>query len=206
MNCQTELELMIAESRRITYQECKVKAMRKLLTEFCYDDLMMNDFEEMTRYVPSNKKDEIAGWLEQKRAGRNTRHKWAMFTLNFKEDAVLNIIKKKMSKIIKKIWIDKYWYCYETRGTDDQRHAKGIHVHILIEIKNGKYVYNCKRKIKNTIKHLIGENMRLCPRYADTPQGFKNLKSYICTKDKEHIDIDTQWRKTWAIERYYSNE
>lgn len=198
----------IKVERNLRLIKAKDKALDKLMGEFFYDKMMDEPATICEEFL--HHKDEFLKW-SAKRSGVD-RYKYAMFTINFKVDD-LQKIKPKVEKCLKKVWIEKYLYCYEQRGVFGVNLGEGVHVHLKVWIKKGKNIYRGRGEVFNTFKHLVGNKKHVNVIYSnfegcfeDYIKGYKKNKSSKVIERKSKYSDDVSWREREGLENFYVGE
>lgn len=158
-------------------KKAKNQAINKILREYYYDAIL-KDPEKYMKYAPIHEHDPLCNYIV-KRTGQ--RWRYFMATINFKPDIDIKIAMKKLTKCLKKKWIKDYYYCWEWRKIND-----GMHIHLRIEPDENKKIYDCKREIYNTFKHLVGNKMHVNMRYSNKENCFIDYINGL--KDNEPKD------------------
>lgn len=151
---------------------CK-KAIRKILMEYNYERLI-KDNEVLLHMVPEHFQEDFKTYMENRRKAYKIRYKYAMFTINFKENMDYKEIYKKTLKCLEKKWIKDHLARFECRDFNKESNEWiGIHLHFWCEIIDNKNVYHCKREVYNTFKHLVGNKQHVNVKYSNAPDAFK---------------------------------
>lgn len=105
---------------------------------------------------------------------------WWLITVNCDYNRVpLEVFKKTVEKMVKKKWIEEYYYVYEQRGedTNDKPIGVGYHVHCLIKRNASKTKGSeIEREIQNTASKVCdAKNPQIC-----------NFRRLLKQKDVEH--------------------
>lgn len=171
------------------------KAFDKIVFEFWKEEIL-KDVNIYLRRVPKQLREQFSKYCTKRTKGR---YKYIMATINFVDGAMLDVIRKKVKKICKKIWVNRAMYCYEWRNEDT-----GLHVHMKIELVDGKKPYDCKREIYNTVKHIVGNKMHVNLRYSNVDDCFENyIKGIKRGHRKKNYDNDVINRKKHKMKEYY---
>lgn len=94
--------------------------------------------------------------LKEKTAEANN-NSWLWITINPKSELTFEFFKKKIEKIVKYSCFSSAIYCYEQRGTVEEKNVgKGFHAHILVKRKLTFKPSYCERKVRDGCKTLVG--------------------------------------------------
>lgn len=188
-------DMEVAYTKRMIYSECRNKAIKKLLQEYNYENLIKEGYDYLKDFVPETNEEDFKDWLNKRRECYNSRYRYIMFTINFKEGIDLQLMKKKVLKSVTKKWILHYHYQYECRGFDGRKWT-GIHIHMVCEIKEDKNAYNCKREMYNTFKDCVGNKQHVNVRYSNRDKAFVDyVNGYKGGEKKENFDLDRDLNK-----------
>jgi len=147
--------------------------------------------------------------LAKRAKERNEKSKsiWVFITVNIDDDQKLDLLIKQLEKLTKKVWVTDYIYSIEQRS-EIKNEYKGFHSHIYIK-RNGKPPSELTREIRNTFKHLVGNDKAIDIKY-DLESSYKNRVNYILgiKKDNtkmEKCQIDADFRKSRGLREYYAS-
>lgn len=183
---------MLKYEKLLLFYKMKEEGIKKLLKEFWYDKALEETsvFED---YIPEDMLEEVVEYTSKR--NRNSRYKYAMFTINFKEKVTLKNAMKKFEKFRTKKWIEKSMSCMEWRGL-----YLGMHLHSKVWIKDGKRIYDCKREVYNTFKDLVGNKMHVNVRYSNRENCFEEyIKGYKKGKMKDSFAVTELMRENQKV-------
>lgn len=173
--------------------KAKEFAITKFLREYHYDMLLK---EPETYLKDFRNKDELCKYAV-KRTGQ--RWKYFMVTINFKPDVDFTICNKYVLKSLTKKWIKYFKYCWEWRDID-----KGMHIHMKVEPDENKKIYDCKRELYNTFKHVVGNNMHINMRYSNKTNCFDEyIEGLKNGERKKCMDVTEIMRKKYDLQKLY---
>lgn len=177
--------------------DCRDEAIKKILKEFHYDKLI-NDPDAMGNEVPEFAKDELISWMEQR---NSNRYKYAMITINPKEDTDVFRFVKKIQKASTKTWIKHFMWCIEWREIN-----KGMHCHMKVWIEESKNPYRIKGEMYNTFKHMVGNKLHINIRYSNREGCFEEyIKGYKDGQIKDHHQASLIMRQKCNLNDVYRN-
>lgn len=180
------------------FHRCMMDMEKKIVREYCYDKILEMP-ENCNSYIADSEKDKFVEWVKKR---TNSRYRFAMFTINFKPEADIEIIKKAIKKATKKCWIENWKYCWECTKNDDN-----LHIHMKVEIKDGKNSYECKREMYNTFKNVVGNKMHVNVRYSNRTDCFdKYLDGLKDDKMKECMPKTYIMRKRYEFADLYEKD
>lgn len=197
-NC-SKMEKELKENMKFSelMYKARIKAIEKKMYQFWMHKLEQEPEKLMGKYI-GKYRDELFDYT-QKSGGK--KYECLMVTINLKEDVDLQEVIKKTKKCIKKVWINKYLYCYEVRGEN-----RGLHIHMKLIIRDNKKIYDCKREIYNTYKHLVGNKLHVNMRYSKNINAFEDyILGYKEGELKEHHRDSVIYRDENGLMPYYSN-
>lgn len=145
--------------------------------------------------------------LDEYKRGLGKQKVHTLWTINPRMDTDLGEFMKKIIKATKKKWVKHYIFSIEQRGKTDIEMGRGIHCHMYVEVDKKKRIYECRREMYNTFKHLVGNRKHVMVSYAKDPTNFIKYCMGI-KKDEEKDDMikyDKLWRKKNELEDYYTN-
>jgi len=104
----------------------------------------------------------------------NAKQPYMFLTINPNPHIVLNEFVSIITRMMSKIWIEKYLYVYEQRGEDIGECGKGFHFHAIIRKPTNKPNAHILRELKTSVD-------KLCD---SSNNHFFNIK-YISEEEKE---------------------
>lgn len=201
MDIYTQGNIVTIGRRMDMVEQVKEKMIMKRIGEWYYDKICKKP-EVFERYLIGPDLDEFSHWNAKR---TRIRWKYIMFTINFKPEISLIMADIKVKKAIKKKWIVRYMYCWEWRD----RNEKGMHVHMKVELKDGKSPYECRREMYNTFKSLVGNKQHVNSRYSNEEGCFvQYIKGYRYKGDirSSKNDWDGKIREDLGLRPYYGEE
>ncbi len=157
--------------KKLIFHNQQIEAYKKLFKQFHYDRAF-NDPSFTDDYIPEVYKEEFQKYIVRRSSAG--RYKYVMYTINFREDIDHYEVLKAFLKYTKKKWIKKSYSCFEWRDID-----KGQHIHSRVEIipddpekPNRITIYQRKREVYNTFKHLVGNKLHINARYSNRKDCF----------------------------------
>lgn len=180
------------------FKKAVERAISKTICDF-YSDYIRNHPNIILRELPMNLEDDYRRWD----ANRKGVYKYALATINFDQNkCTIEEMLNRMDKICRKIWIEKYIYCFECRDKE----YNGIHVHMKIWIKDGKKPYECGREIYNTVKHVVGNRQHVNMRYSNIEGCFEPyIKGVKGDAMKKNHKYDLEFRQANGLKDLYMN-
>lgn len=182
------------------FEECQMKAIRKITEQYCYDMIMKNP-EILREFIPKDKIESVTKYVNRR---NGNRYKFAMFTINLKKQShydqlYMDELKKKIFKACHKKWIDDYSYCYETRGD-----STGLHIHIKVWINKDKKPCECSREMYNTFKNLVESKLHVNTVFSNREKAFDDyIKGIKDGKKKDNHENDKKFRHSWGLLNTY---
>lgn len=177
--------------RKHIFEDSKTRAIHKLFKEYHYDQIKKNP-NSVLRYIPKSEQDIFINYISKR---TNTRYRYIMFTINFREDVTFQQAEKKFMKYAKKRWIKNTISCFEWREKN-----KGMHIHSRAELSSKKVPYECKREVYNTFKNLVGNKLHINVRYSNDENSFINyINGFKKNKPKEGSDNNKNMRRALNI-------
>lgn len=138
--------------------------------------------------------------VEDLRKGSDTNHLWITINPEDRGEQTLSNLQESIQKLTQKTFVKLMEWTFEQRGDEEQSRGKGVHVHILLSLKEKKpRLDSIKRAIKSCFQQLVGNprcmDIRKCP---DTRVEDKllYLQGEKWDEEKESkIDQDKIWRQ-----------
>lgn len=180
------------------FEKAKMKAIERAFTGY-WTDLLYKEPEQVLMDFDSPCKDDVCKYIV-----KCTGKKWKYFmvTINFKPGVCKGKILLKMEKCVKKKWLWKYIYCIEWRDWNED----SVHVHMKVTPDPEKKIYDCKREIYNTFKHLVGNKLHVDMRYSNRDDCFEDyILGYRNGKMKDCMEATKFFREKYHLEDHYSN-
>lgn len=143
----------LQDSRRFAKIEEKAyeDAYYQLCKTFMYRQ-MVSDLIEHGKPPMEMKNPKYVGMLQAQADRLVSKPPFLLITVNVRPNTLLDDLKKKVEKFVKKKTIQSFAYVYEVRKDD----FTGLHAHILVQYDDKPY--NFKRGAKNTFKTICDVN------------------------------------------------
>lgn len=195
-----EYEIKMEEMRKQIFEnKCKKKALEKILVNYYYDKMLNDPDKYLIPEISEKNSENLEKWVNNKKG----MYRYALITVNPKNGVDIHRFHLKVIKACKKVYIEKYMYCFEWRGREKDKN--GFHCHIKIWIKKGKRAYAIKGEFYNTFKNYVGNHEHINMRYSNIDGCFENyIKGEKDGKLKEHNSYDIEMRKYYGFKELYT--
>lgn len=192
----------IYKMSKFPYELWALEEQMKSLQKWVVKDKLENQEYENSNFQV------IQDLYNEKQKRKEYKRPFFFITINPKPDTDFNEFKSAVEDISTWCWVDKCYWVFEQRGTNETDIGNGFHAHILIEkhnIEKGK----CKTQIKNKFKKFVGVLNDNTINVQDKKREWLQDKLDYILGEKydegkpEKQEIDKIWRKKNNIESYY---
>lgn len=204
MNARELLDLKRTQRRRMT--DLKKNALDNVVKQF-YQKLYRQRLrlEGCLPGIPASVYEESKNLAVDIR--RKSKNYCRFITISLPPTFTLIQAQKTMSAVLKKKWINTYYYCLEQRGKTLLQMGVGLHIHLLIVNPE-----DSKRK-SQIVRELAG-TFRIAKNFIDVQQGgeidFQKFLTYMRGDKKdadklEAVAINVKWRQKNNLQLLYTN-
>lgn len=191
--------------RTAAYSYAKRKLVTEVYTSVLRKELFEGTFFQDQGLIPDDVVQEFRQLTSEKdnKKEEKRKGKYVLCTINPTSDVTLEELSILVEKIVKKVWIQDYIYCYETRGDE-----KGLHCHLFF-YREDKLPSHVEREIKNTLKSIDSGNSHFLNfkyfKDQDAPNGYNYVKGIKGGTVKKNHDSDISFRKKNNLADYYTS-
>lgn len=191
--------------------EVAIEIHRQKLIEKAEDQIFIESYKKILYNKLQNGKADA--WLQENydqsealRKGADVKNLW--ITINPKhDDNVVAILRKRMEKLSSKPFVKELRWTYEQRGECSDTKGTGVHLHMLLGLKDFSRLDNVKRSIHTTFDDICGN--KLCVDIRKVSDVRVNDKIEYLQGNKWDADkddkilTDIEWRKDEGLESFY---
>lgn len=150
---------------------------------------------------------EVYDIAENLRKGADVSNLW--ITVNPREqDNIIRILSNKIDKLVKKPFVKSLKWTFEQRGECNETKGTGIHIHMLLELKELSRLDNVKRSVHTIFDEVCGNKLcvdirKVSDRRINDKIEYLQGNKWDTLKD-DKILTDREWRKEEGLEDFYN--